>query len=180
MLVEQPGSRTSGRSVQVARVSPPNQARPMSADDIQKAKMRAIFMQSKYGKNGTFSNDSPPLKSEGEKTSCASQTRTTPPAPNVFHLKKEDVKKPVALPLKTSQTLPENSMDTKPRMAPHEPLWQKLKMDQIRWQTPPGTFLCLFFTFCPVLFSTIFFSVEKIHDFEKINSFHEIAGKSMG
>lgn len=166
--------------MQVARVSPLNQGRPMSADDIQKAKMRAIFMQSKYGKIDTSSNDNSQQKSEGQKTSGASLTRNTLPASNGSHLKKEDVTKPAALPSKTSQTMPENSMDSKPRMAAQEPLWQKLKIDQIQWQAPPGTFLCLFFTFCPVLFSAIFFSVENNNDFEKIKSCHAIAGKSMG
>ncbi|XXG80651.1 hypothetical protein AAC387_Pa09g1467 [Persea americana] len=137
LLVEQPGSRTSGRSVQVARVSPLSQGRPMSADDIQKAKMRAIFMQSKYGKIDSSSNDNSQQKSEGQKTSGESLTRNTLPASNVSHLKKEDVKKPAALPSKTPQTMPENSMDSKPRMAAQEPLWQKLKIDQIQWQAPP-------------------------------------------
>ncbi|XP_006359408.1 homeobox protein LUMINIDEPENDENS [Solanum tuberosum] len=47
-LMEQPSQRTTGRSL--GRPAPATQGRPLSADDIQKAKMRAQFMQSKYGK----------------------------------------------------------------------------------------------------------------------------------
>ncbi|MCD7447921.1 hypothetical protein HAX54_036289 [Datura stramonium] len=47
-LMEQPSQRTTGRNL--GRPAPATQGRPLSADDIQKAKMRAQFMQSKYGK----------------------------------------------------------------------------------------------------------------------------------
>ncbi|XP_055813378.1 homeobox protein LUMINIDEPENDENS isoform X2 [Solanum dulcamara] len=47
-LMEQPSQRTTGRSL--GRPAPATQGRPLSADDIQKAKMRAQFMQSRYGK----------------------------------------------------------------------------------------------------------------------------------
>lgn len=50
-LVEQPGQKTSGRGPQVTRVFHTTQGRPLSADDIQKAKMRAQFMRSKYGES---------------------------------------------------------------------------------------------------------------------------------
>ncbi|KAL5712963.1 hypothetical protein ACHQM5_015083 [Ranunculus cassubicifolius] len=45
-LMEQPSRNSNGRT----RTTISNQGRPMSADDIQKAKLRATFMQSKYGK----------------------------------------------------------------------------------------------------------------------------------
>ncbi|XP_078440755.1 homeodomain-like superfamily protein isoform X2 [Wolffia australiana] len=48
LLVEQPDSRNPGRSIPVARAVPVKGSRPMSSDDIQKAKMHAIFMQRKY------------------------------------------------------------------------------------------------------------------------------------
>nr|KYP71331.1 Homeobox protein LUMINIDEPENDENS [Cajanus cajan] len=60
-LVEQPGQKSASRSSQVMRAGPVSQGRPMSADDIQKAKMRALFMQSKYGKTGS-SKDSKETK----------------------------------------------------------------------------------------------------------------------
>ncbi|XP_050236994.1 homeobox protein LUMINIDEPENDENS isoform X2 [Mercurialis annua] len=55
-LVEQPGQKAGGRSPLATKAVPASQGRPMSTDDIQKAKMRALFMQSKYGKTGSSSN----------------------------------------------------------------------------------------------------------------------------
>ncbi|CAA7388578.1 unnamed protein product [Spirodela intermedia] len=56
LLVEQPDHRNPGRSVPVARAVPTKSSRPMSSDDIQKAKMHAIFMQRKYGNTDTSSD----------------------------------------------------------------------------------------------------------------------------
>ncbi|KAF9621011.1 hypothetical protein IFM89_015833 [Coptis chinensis] len=71
-LMEHPGRNTTARSSQVPRAIPTNQGRPMSADDIQKAKMRASFMQSKYGK-GVSSNESRLQKTRDLKNSSISQ-----------------------------------------------------------------------------------------------------------
>ncbi|KAI3975256.1 hypothetical protein MKX01_033496 [Papaver californicum] len=65
LLVEQPGRNTTDRSLQVARPVNSNQGRPMSADDIQKAKMRAMFVRSKYGKSGSSPKENQQLKTEG-------------------------------------------------------------------------------------------------------------------
>ncbi|XP_068658714.1 homeobox protein LUMINIDEPENDENS-like isoform X2 [Aristolochia californica] len=81
-LVEQP-NRNVARSGPVAKMAPVNQSRPLSADDIQKAKMRAIFMQSKYRKSGESSKHSNQQQTETSKISsdifecpknCSSQT----------------------------------------------------------------------------------------------------------
>ncbi|CAM8894401.1 unnamed protein product [Rhodiola kirilowii] len=48
-LVEHPGQKLTGRSQQAARASV-SQSRPVSTDDIQKAKLRKEFMEAKYGK----------------------------------------------------------------------------------------------------------------------------------
>ncbi|XP_060178876.1 homeobox protein LUMINIDEPENDENS [Lycium barbarum] len=53
-LMEQPSQRTTGRSL--GRPAPATQGRPLSADDIQKAKLRAQFMKSKYGKANNDDN----------------------------------------------------------------------------------------------------------------------------
>ncbi|KAD1761765.1 hypothetical protein E3N88_42337 [Mikania micrantha] len=50
-LVEQPGQKTANRGPQVTRIFSTSQGRPLSTDDIQKAKMRAQFMRSKYGES---------------------------------------------------------------------------------------------------------------------------------
>ncbi|ERN16982.1 hypothetical protein AMTR_s00057p00206030 [Amborella trichopoda] len=52
LLVEQPSRKRANRNVQVARAASEARARPLSADDIQKAKMRAVFMQGKHCNDG--------------------------------------------------------------------------------------------------------------------------------
>lgn len=111
----------------------------MSADDIQKAKMRAQFMQSKYRKANS-SNESKEVKTEGLNKPSTSQVSTlstaskVPVRPNL-----EEHKKPVTLPLKVPNTL-ETSLESKPRIDLKESLWEKCRRVQILWRTPPGTF----------------------------------------
>ncbi|KAJ8497672.1 hypothetical protein OPV22_008224 [Ensete ventricosum] len=73
LLVEQPDHKAGGRSAQVVRMVSSNHSRPMSADDIQKAKLRAMFMQHKYGKADPSSSGSESQKNEDLKASSASQ-----------------------------------------------------------------------------------------------------------
>ncbi|CAN8308647.1 unnamed protein product [Cochlearia groenlandica] len=49
-MVEQPGEKAAGKSTQTVRIATSSRSRPMSADDIQKAKMRALYMHSKNSK----------------------------------------------------------------------------------------------------------------------------------
>ncbi|CAN0899004.1 Homeobox protein LUMINIDEPENDENS [Linum grandiflorum] len=63
-LVEQPGQKQSSRSPQGAKTGSISQGRPMSADDIQKAKMRALYMQSKYGRKSNLSNGGKSMKND--------------------------------------------------------------------------------------------------------------------
>nr|CAJ53837.1 luminidependens [Arabidopsis thaliana] len=49
-MVEQPGQKAAGKSPQTVRIGTSGRSRPMSADDIQKAKMRALYMRSKNSK----------------------------------------------------------------------------------------------------------------------------------
>ncbi|KAG8079001.1 hypothetical protein GUJ93_ZPchr0007g5178 [Zizania palustris] len=48
LLVEHPNRKAGIKNVNPARSTSTNNSRPLSADDIQKAKMRAMFMQEKY------------------------------------------------------------------------------------------------------------------------------------
>ncbi|KAF8394550.1 hypothetical protein HHK36_020761 [Tetracentron sinense] len=137
LLVEQPGQKTASRSLQVARVVPANQGRPMSADDIQKAKMRAMFMQSKYGKTGSSSNGSHQPKTEDPNKFYTSQiSNLLPLSRTLFKPKNQEDTKSAVHATKAS-TLPETSCDPKPSSDTQEPSWEKLKRDQIPWQMPP-------------------------------------------
>ncbi|GMN38080.1 hypothetical protein TIFTF001_007342 [Ficus carica] len=131
-LVEQPGQKTAGRSPQATRAAPLNQSRPMSADDIQKAKMRAQFLQSKY-KKASSSNENK-MKTEGRKSSqvsILSSASKVPVRPSI-----EEHKKTVAVRTKAPNVL-EASIDPNPKVDLKEPLWEKCRRVQISWHTPP-------------------------------------------
>lgn len=71
-MVEQPGQRLPARGPQVAKSTHTIQSRPLSADDIQKAKMRAQFMQNKHGKTNPSPDDK--VKPENQNQSLVSNT----------------------------------------------------------------------------------------------------------
>ncbi|KAF5455199.1 hypothetical protein F2P56_024801 [Juglans regia] len=135
-MVEQPVQKMGGRSQQATRAAPVSRGRPMSADDIQKAKMRALFMQSKYGKTGS-SNDSKEAKTEGLNKPSNTQPNTSNPVSKVaLWPKTEEEKKPVVHPLKNSKRS-ETPLDTMLKMNSKEPLWELCGRVQIPWQMPP-------------------------------------------
>ncbi|EOX94988.1 hypothetical protein QUC31_004795 [Theobroma cacao] len=135
-LVEQPGQKMAGKSSQTTRTVPISQSRPMSADDIQKAKMRALYMQSKYGKTGSSSNGMNEAKSEGLNKPSTSQASFSPPVSKVHVRPAEEQKKPVILPPKTSNRLG-TCLDPKQNMDSKEPPWEKCQKVKIPWHTPP-------------------------------------------
>ncbi|KAL2660909.1 hypothetical protein AAZV13_03G170600 [Glycine max] len=133
-LVEQPGQKSVSRSSQVTRAGPVSQGRPMSADDIQKAKMRALFMQSKYGKSGSKESsetkiDSPYKQPQTNPASIAACSSKVPTPPKI-----EENEKPLLLASKATNKL--EASYSKPKMDVKEPLWEKCKRVQIPWKTP--------------------------------------------
>ncbi|KAJ7977523.1 Homeobox protein LUMINIDEPENDENS [Quillaja saponaria] len=132
-LVEQPGQKTVSRSPQITRAVPVSQGRPMSADDIQKAKMRAVFRQSKYGKSG-LSNESKEAKTEIlHKPSNTASLPASSKAP--IHPEIDKNKNPMVLSSKISN-IQEASFDSKLRTDSKEPLLETCKRSQIPWRTP--------------------------------------------
>ena len=137
--MEQPGQKLAGRSTQAARAAAMNQGRPMSADDIQKAKMRAHHMQSKYGKTSS-SNGSTEAKIEALNKSPATPVSILPPVSKVNVPPKIEEQKKLVIPSLEVASGLEVPLDPKQKMDPRERLQEKGKMVQIPWQTPPGTF----------------------------------------
>lgn len=124
-MVEHPTQRS------VARITSTTQSRPLSADDIQKAKMRAQFMQNKHGK--TISCFDEKIKPESENKSTALPV-SLPPLVSKSNIQNElegleeqkkldDFSKIVHAP----ETSPMNL---------EEPPWKKCKRIQIRWRKP--------------------------------------------
>ncbi|PPD95520.1 hypothetical protein GOBAR_DD07456 [Gossypium barbadense] len=137
-LVEQPGQKVAGKNSQTTRPVPISQSRPMSADDIQKAKMRALYMQSKHGKTGSFSNGMNEVKSEGLNKSSPSKASFSRPVSKVPSHPAEEQKKPVVLPPKTSSRV-ETSLDPKQPVASKESPWEKCQKVKIPWHIPPAS-----------------------------------------
>ncbi|GAB4829863.1 hypothetical protein Ancab_019509 [Ancistrocladus abbreviatus] len=130
LLVDQPGQKAIGKSQQVSKVAPTSQGRPITADEIQKAKLRAQVMQSKHAKAGSSSNDSQSKKSEGQKRPSSLLTGDLLLASEVYlRPKLEAQKKARLVPPPPKDTKQLESVDDKK-------LDSELKV-QIKWQTPP-------------------------------------------
>ncbi|KAH8489209.1 hypothetical protein H0E87_024743 [Populus deltoides] len=131
-LVEQPGQKTAGRSPQATKAAPVSTGRPMSADDIQKAKMRALFMQNKHGKTGLSSNGNTGMKnapsSMSASLSLVSKIHIRP--------KIEEYKKPVTPPLEVSCKV-EGSLNPKKEIDSKEAMGGVCIEVKIPWKTPP-------------------------------------------
>ncbi|KAK1279129.1 Homeobox protein LUMINIDEPENDENS [Acorus gramineus] len=135
LLVEELGRNTSGKNPQGAKAVTKNQSRPMSADDIQKAKMRAMFMQNKYGKITASPNESVSMKVDDQKVSV-SQTDNISPALKPYELKTDEDEKPEVTSLRIIQPS-EPVRDPEPGLALQESLSDMLKRDQVPWRIPP-------------------------------------------
>ncbi|KAJ9171859.1 hypothetical protein P3X46_015166 [Hevea brasiliensis] len=135
-LVEQPGQKTAGRSPQATKAVSVSQSRPMSTDDIQKAKMRALFMQGKHGKTGSSSNGANSMKTESSNKPSNTPFCSLIPASKIPPQPKiGEPEKPVIVPPKISDKQ-EGHLDPKHKMNSKEPLGELCRRVQIPWQTP--------------------------------------------
>lgn len=110
-----------------------NQGRPMSVDDIQKAKMRAQFLQSKYTKNNSGSENKE-VKSDSHQKPLTSQASVLPPASEVLSqpsIEELHLISPSELPAKQEACLD-------PKLGIDEALPKMCRKVQIPWKTPPG------------------------------------------
>ncbi|KAK2649382.1 hypothetical protein Ddye_016871 [Dipteronia dyeriana] len=139
-LMEQPGQKLAGRSMQAARAAAMNQGRPMSADDIQKAKMRAHHMQSKYEKTSS-SNGSNEAKTEALNKSPATPAIILPPVSKVNVPPKIEEQKKLVIPSPEVASGLEVPLDPKQKIDSKERLQEKGNRVQIPWQTPPEVIL---------------------------------------
>lgn len=154
--MEQPGQRQPGRSSQATKVSPLSQSRPMSADDIQKAKLRAMYMQGKYGKASPSSTGKKEMKTEDLGKSATNKSSISP----------QVASRPITEELKT---LPQS---TSTRLeAPTAPLQkidlkespsEKCTRPQICWHVPPGTLTLNMFLLVSLSFCEYYIILERI------------------
>ncbi|KAK4732229.1 hypothetical protein R3W88_025217 [Solanum pinnatisectum] len=131
-LMEQPSQRTTGRSL--GRPAPATQGRPLSADDIQKAKMREQFMQSKYGK--TNNDDTSWVKPQAPNGNTSSPNGILLGAPKFQDRPKvEECEKLNSVASKGPSQLENHLMLS---LDVEEPPWKRCKKMQIPWRKPPG------------------------------------------
>lgn len=123
LLVEQPGQKAAAKGQQVKAVAA-NQRRPITADEIQKAKLRAQLMQSNK------------MKSEGPKKPSLLTNDFLSASEAYLRPKLEAQKKARILPPKISKQV-ESVSDQKPSLGPKESLLDKCRWVQIPWQAPP-------------------------------------------
>lgn len=141
LFVEQPCQKSAGRSSLVGRATAATQGRPLSADDIQKAKMRAQFIQNRYGKNNMSSNESSLLQIEATNKINSSEMSNLQSASKAHggHLVEEQ-KISETSPLMISN-LQDASVHNKMTSIAEEPPQKKCKRVQIPWQSPPEIIL---------------------------------------
>ncbi|RRT76294.1 hypothetical protein B296_00030270 [Ensete ventricosum] len=146
LLVEQPDQRAAGRTVQVVRAVSANQSRPMSADDIQKAKLRAMFMQHKYGKVDPSSSGSKLEKIEDPKAISASQINNVLSeckAPQDPHLIKEGNSIQIISVKDNNLNESETASNSNSNSTSKQDCLGMLNCKTIRWKIPQGIFYSL-------------------------------------
>ncbi|VVB07019.1 unnamed protein product [Arabis nemorensis] len=158
-MVEQPGQKAAGRSPQTVRIGTSSRSRPMSADDIQKAKMRALYMSKNSRKDALPSaiGDSrtivpeKPLALQSAKDSPPSQTNEakiedtpepyTPEPSSVQSVSSPAVNVPVQAEEYRKPSTPPQSVAKKVgvllKMSP-QTILKNCKRKQINWHVPPG------------------------------------------
>lgn len=132
-MVEQPGQKMAGRSPQASRVASASRSRPMSVDDIQKAKMRQLHMQNKYGKSGSSCNESNEIKTESSIKTSMTKTVNLPPAATV-HVQSEGELQKNVMPSEAPQKLDMSFAKTK--LDSRETVLEGCKRVRIPWKRP--------------------------------------------
>ncbi|KAM0828907.1 hypothetical protein ACQ4PT_067217 [Festuca glaucescens] len=145
LLVEHPNRKAAGKSVQSARSLSTNNSRPLSADDIQKAKMRAMFMQEKYGKVGKSKVIDKLETTETQKPS-GSVNSNVPPIPSspLTSTTKQPVDPSPSTLIQNgvpSPDKPEILASPKLNLAARENSVLKLDSKRVRWQIPPEVWI---------------------------------------
>ncbi|TVU34668.1 hypothetical protein EJB05_16512 [Eragrostis curvula] len=144
-LVEHPNKKAAVKNAHSVRSISTNNSRPLSADDIQKAKMRAMFMQEKYGKVDTGKASDKPQAMDTQKSSVFVNS-IVPPLPRspVMPTTKEPVDS--SPPTSKQSTVPETdkaetSGDLKSKISSPKHVIEKLDSRRVLWQIPPAVWI---------------------------------------
>ncbi|KAL5220319.1 hypothetical protein ABZP36_025032 [Zizania latifolia] len=141
LLVEHPNRKAAIKNVNPARSTSTNNSRPLSADDIQKAKMRVMFMQEKYGKVDTSKVTDKPHAPEIQKPSglIDSNVPLVPRSPLTSIIKQPVDPNPSASKRSTPPLpdKPEIPVISKLNVTSQENFIDKLDPKRVLWQIPP-------------------------------------------
>ena len=143
--MEHPNKKAVGKNANSVRNTSTNNSRPLSADDIQKAKMRAMFMQEKYGKIDTNKASDKPQAMDTQKTAglVNSNASPMPISPHTSAARPVDPS-PSTSKQSTYSSQPDNteiSGGLKLNIGSKNNVIEKLDSKRVLWQIPPGIFL---------------------------------------
>nr|TKW18712.1 hypothetical protein SEVIR_5G449000v2 [Setaria viridis] len=154
LLVEHPNKKAAVKNVNSARNST-NNSRPLSADDIQKAKMRAMFMQEKYGKVDSSKASDKSQAMETPKTSGLVNSNVLPvprdpirSTAQPFDASTSSTAQPVDPSTSTSKQStvpqpdkPEISNGLKLNIGSPKNVVEKLDSKRVPWRIPPAVWI---------------------------------------
>ncbi|KAK4792835.1 hypothetical protein SAY86_023270 [Trapa natans] len=133
-LVEQPGQKLPSRAPVASKWGPALANRPITVDDIKKAKLRASFMQRKYEKRALPSVVKEKMKSESElKPSTSNTSNISPVLKGEFQPEVEEQKVPVVVPVRIPDK-PDSPLE--PKLDLSKPRLVECKRSMIPWNTP--------------------------------------------
>lgn len=122
-MVEQPGQKAAGRGPQTVRIGTSGRSRPMSADDIQKAKMRAQYMNSKNIKKDTVPSAIGDTRTVVPENPLAIQSvRDSPPSQENEAKTEENTPEPSTVQFPPSQNNEAKTEDTPEPSAVQQPV----------------------------------------------------------
>ncbi|CAO1942942.1 unnamed protein product [Urochloa humidicola] len=144
LLVEHPNKKAAVKNVNSVRNTSTNNSRPLSADDIQKAKMRAMFMQEKYGKVDSSKTSDKPQVMETQKPSGLVNSNALPVPRDPLG----STAQPVDPSPSTSEQSavpqpdkPEISDGLKLNIGSPKNVLEKLDPKRVPWRTPPAVWI---------------------------------------
>ncbi|GAB2234336.1 hypothetical protein Drorol1_Dr00003584 [Drosera rotundifolia] len=135
LLVEAPGQKSVAKSHHSSKVVPASHARPITADEIQKAKMRAQFMQDKHGgANGVANRSLPKEKGKGQKRPLL-LTNDLLSASEAYMRPRREIQKKAKVTVQNDIDRTETTPDGK-KIAGKENMSLGYRV-QVNWRTPP-------------------------------------------
>ncbi|KAF2598498.1 hypothetical protein F2Q68_00009714, partial [Brassica cretica] len=132
-MVEQPGQKAAGRGPQTVRIGTSGRSRPMSADDIQKAKMRAQYMNSKNIKKDTLPSAIGDTRTVVPENPLAIQSvRDSPPSQENEAKTEENTPEPSTVQFPPSQNNEAKTEDTPEPSAVQQPVTANVPVQTVR------------------------------------------------